>query len=849
MNMYNFTDKFTQLLEKAASNAQNNESIEPEHIGKALINDELIDFLVPNAKFEISNYLDKKLDELPVNNKPGQRMPSSRCAGLIQQAVTKSQGYGDEYVAAEWLIYAFLNTVSKQFNFNMQEIEKKIMELREGSKVDSPSAEAKYKVLEKFTIDLTQRARDGKLDPVIGRDSEIRRLIQIVCRRTKNNPVLVGEPGVGKTAIVEGLAQRIIAGDVPEILKSATILSLDLGSLLAGSKYRGDFEERLKELLSAIANKKNIILFIDEIHTLVGAGKTDGAMDAANMLKPALARGELHCIGATTISEYTKYIEKDGALERRFQPVTVEEPSVEESITILRGLKEKYELHHGVRITDKAIEFAVKLAKKYITDRKLPDKAVDLVDEAASRIRMIMDSEPEILDEKKRLLVNLKMEQSALDKEAAAETKEANGAHAKRLEDLQEKISAVEAEVGQYQKQWQEDKEELASLRSLKQALEQARQDKERFQREGDLSNASALLYGKIPQLENAIIEKQNSMKSHLIKEVVTQKDIALVLERWLGIPSEKLMDTDELERLKNMESILDAQVVGQHEAVHAIAKVVRRSKMGMSLNTRPLGSFLCVGPTGVGKTELAKALSEFLFNDSNAFLRIDCSEFMEMHNVARLIGSPPGYIGHEEGGVLTEAVRRKPYSVILFDEVEKAHSQVFDIFLQILDAGRLTDGKGRTVDFKQTIVLMSSNLGATHLMQSKDLVVSDKTKGLIMQDIHKMFRPEFLNRLDQIIFFNKLRIDVMRNIVDLRLKTIAQRANEQGINIALTNRAKDWLAEHGYDPLFGARPLIRLMEDKITDLITDAMIDRTVAEGDCVEIDEKKGDLILEKI
>lgn len=839
--MYNFTDKFTQALEVASQLAAQNDAIEVEHIGKALVRDDIFDFLAGNKKLEIANYLESKLEQLPKSTKSGQKMPSAKASNLIQAAISKSKTYGDEYVSCEWLIYAFLDTVAKIFNINMHEIEQKIQELREGKKVDSASFESKYKVLEKFTLDITKKAREGKLDPVIGRDAEIRRLIQIICRRTKNNPVLIGDPGVGKTAIVEGLALRIVEGDVPEALKNCVILSLDMGSLLAGSKYRGDFEERLKELIEAVTNKKNVILFIDEIHTLVGAGKTDGAMDAANLLKPALARGELHCIGATTGSEYTKYIEKDGALERRFQPVNIDEPSVEEAITILRGIKEKYELHHGVRITDKAVEFAVKLAKKFIPDRKLPDKAVDLVDEAASRIRMVMDSEPEILDEKKRLLVSLKMEENALKKEEKQDTK--------YITELQSRIQTLEAEVNRYQKQWQEDKEEVAQLRSLTKMLEQARLDKERYQREGDLSNAAQLLYGRIPELEKAIAEKQNNMKPHLIREVVTQQDIAMVLERWLGIPSEKLMDTDDLEKLKNMEPLLNKQVVGQEDAVHIISKVVRRSRMGMNLSTRPLGSFLCVGPTGVGKTELAKALGEFLFNDNNSFLRIDCSEFMEMHNVARLIGSPPGYIGYEEGGILTEAVRKKPYSVILFDEVEKAHPQVFDIFLQILDAGRLTDGKGRTVDFKQTLILMTSNIGAEHLMKSRDVVLDESTKSAIMEEINKMFRPEFLNRLDKIIFFNKLNPAVMEHIVDLRFATIAERAKEQGITMQLTPDARKWLAVNGYHPNFGARPLIRLIEDNVTDLLTDAMIDRTVKEGSHVVIDQAGEKLVIAEV
>lgn len=837
----NFTDKFLQILETATSIASKNENLECEHIGKALINDDIFLYLVGDEKrWEIADYLDSEIAKMKLAQKEGQRVPSFKASNLIQNAVRKSESYGDEYVSVEWLVYAFIKQLPEKFGIKAEEIEAKIEELREGKKVNSANFEAKFKALEKFTQDITKKVIQGKLDPVIGRDAEIRRLIQVICRRTKNNPVLVGEPGVGKTAIVEGLASRIVEKDVPEMLKNFSILSLDLGDLLAGAKYRGEFEERLKELLAAIEKKKNVILFIDEIHMLVGAGKTEGAMDAANMLKPALARGNLKCIGATTNNEYMKYIEKDGALERRFQPVYVEEPSVQEAITILRGIKEKYELHHGVHISDKAIEFAVKLSKKHIAERKLPDKAVDLLDEAASRIRMIIDSEPEILDAKKRSLINLQMEEKAISKEGVDE---------KRLSNLHEKIKVLEEEINKYQKEWQEDKAELAKLRALKKSLDEAKMKKDKAQREGDLNKASELVYGQIPELEKAIITQQANMKSHMIKEVVTQKDIAMVLEKWLGIPSEKLMDGDELNKLQHMEEILSKNVVGQEDAVQAISKVVRRSRMGMNLSTRPIGAFLCVGPTGVGKTELAKSLSDFLFDNENSFIRIDCSEYMESHSVARLIGSPPGYVGHEEGGILTEAVRKKPYSVILFDEIEKAHIQIFDLFLQIFDAGRLTDGKGKTVDFKQTLILMSSNLGSQHLLSTRGYSVDEKTKEKVMEEVQKTFRPEFLNRLDKTIFFNKLSGAAMEKIVKIRFESIKQRAFEQGIDITLSESAIYYLAKKGYSPIYGARPLIRLMEDEITDLITDAIIAKQIIAGDKIEIIEESDSLKIKSL
>ena len=846
--MFNFTEKFGYVLEEATRIASENKSamLEFPHLGKAILNQDIVGFIISDLqKSKIENFLDEKISKIEKKDAPAQsqKMPSAEAASLIQAAVGKSKSYGDEYVPLEWLAFCFFEKLPKSFDLNIKEIEAKIMDLREGKKSDSPNSEAGQKVLEKFTIDITKKARLGELDPIIGRDDEIKRAMQVICRRSKNNPVLVGHPGVGKTAIVEGLAQRIVNDNVPEMLKNSVILTLDLGALLAGSKYRGEFEERLKEVLKAVEKKKNVILFIDEIHMLVGAGRTDGAMDAANMLKPALARGALKCVGATTHEEYRKYIEKDGALERRFQPVNVDEPSIQESLNILRGLKERYELHHGVRITDKALEYAVKLSNRYINERKLPDKAVDLIDEAASRIRMALDSEPEVLDIKKRKLVNLQMELSALIKE---------GGHEQKVEVLNEELSALKAEVDEHSKKWQEDKEDLLAIRGLKRKLDEAKNLKDKYQRDGDLTKASELLYGEIPRLEALIKEKIESSKPHLVKEEVTERDVAAVLERWLGIPSEKLIEGDEMKKLQNMVGTLNSKVVGQEAAVESISKVVKRSKMGMNSQNRPLGVFLCIGPTGVGKTELARSLGEFLFNDADSMLRIDCSEFMEMHNIARLIGSPPGYIGHDEGGILTEAVRKKPYRIILFDEVEKAHPQVFDLFLQLFDAGRLTDGKGKTVDFSQTLILMTSNLGAEHLVNAKvkGNDFDSGTKDAVMEEVKKMFRPEFLNRIDKMIFFKRLSAEAMTKIVDLRFEGIKNRAAEIGIEVDLADGARRWLSVNGYDPNFGARPLIRLMEETITDLITDSMVEEKIKAGDSITIDEVAGELkILDKL
>lgn len=837
--MLNFTNKFARVLEKAVELASTNEQIEYEHILLATLDEDLFSYLVGELKKDIQSYAYSEAARLKTSTKSAQRLPSPKVAAILRLAEEKSRAYKDEYVSLEWLIYAVLKNLPKKFGIDDLKIEEKIVNFREGAKVESADYETKHRILEKFTVDFTEKAEKGELDPIIGRESEIRRLITITCRRTKNNPILVGEPGVGKTAIIEGIAQRIVANDVPEILKNNKVLSLDMSSLLAGAKYRGEFEERLKEVIKAVENRKDIILFIDEIHTLVGAGKTDGAMDAANILKPALARGSLRCIGATTIDEYKKYIEKDAALERRFQPLAVDEPSVAEAITILRGIKDRYETHHGVRITNGAVEQAVKLSHKYIMDRKLPDKAIDLIDEAASRIRMIMDSEPEMLDAKKRQLMHMEMEYKALSKE---ESHDKN-----HLLQLEKNIENLKEATKTIQKEWQEDKESVAGLRALKKSLEQAKIDKDRFQREGDLAKASEMLYGVIPELQRKVAEAEGLVHLKLVQEVVTEKEVAMVLEKWVGISSEKLLEKDDLEKIKNINYEIKKRVLDQEEVVDEVCRVVKRSRMGMSITTRPIGVFLCVGPTGVGKTELAKVLCEFLFDDRNAMLRIDCSEYMEMHNVARLIGSPPGYVGYDEGGVLTESVRKKPYRVILFDEIEKAHPQVYDILLQIFDDGRLTDGKGKTVDFKQTLIFMTSNIGAELLTESKNTLTKSLKEEMTIE-IKKVFKPELLNRLDNILFFNRLSANSMDGIVDLRFKTVQERCAEQNIEIELAAEAKKWLSKNGYDPIYGARPLLRLIEQKVTDLVTDALIYGDIKKGDSivVGVDPASNELVL---
>ncbi len=729
--------------------------------------------------------------------------------------------------------------LSREAGVTPQNLNAAIDKLRGGRTADTQSAEDRYDALKKYARDLTEAAREGKLDPVIGRDEEIRRTIQVLARRTKNNPVLIGEPGVGKTAIAEGLALRITNGDVPDGIKDKRLLSLDMGSLIAGAKYRGEFEERLKGVLDEVKQAAGeIILFIDEMHTLVGAGKAEGAMDASNLLKPSLARGELHCIGATTLDEYRKHIEKDAALERRFQPVFVGEPSVPDTISILRGLKEKYELHHGVRITDGALVAAATLSNRYITDRFLPDKAIDLMDEAASRIRMEVESKPEEIENLDRRIIQLKIEREALKKENDAASKE-------RLKTLEEELANLEQQSAELTQRWQAEKEKITAEAKIKEQLDAARIELEQAQRNGDLARAGELQYGRIPDLERQLAEAQAAVKGAMLREEVTAEDIAGVVSRWTGVPVERMLE-GEREKLLQMEKLLGARVIGQDDAVKAVSAAVRRSRAGLQDPNRPLGSFLFLGPTGVGKTELTKALAEFLFDDPHAMVRIDMSEFMEKHAVARLIGAPPGYVGYEEGGVLTEAVRRRPYQVVLFDEVEKAHSDVFNVLLQVLDDGRLTDGQGRTVDFSNTIIILTSNLGSQYLASLGEDEPAEKVEPQVMEVVRAHFRPEFLNRLDEIILFHRLSAAHMGPIVDIQVKRLQKLLEDRKIRIELTDAARAWLGRVGYDPVYGARPLKRAIQKYLQDPLADMIIAGQLKDGQTVRVDEGDGGLVI---
>jgi len=846
MEIEKYTERSKGFIQSAQGLAlrSGHQRLTPEHLLKILLEDKegLCANLIRAAGGDpqaVLSAVETELGKQPrvEGSGAGQIYMTPEIARVFDQAEQIAQKAGDSFVTVERLLLALAmareTPAGKALaagGLTPQKLNAAIEDLRKGRKADSPSAEEGYDALKRYARDLTAVAREGKLDPVIGRDEEIRRTMQVLSRRTKNNPVLIGEPGVGKTAIVEGLALRIVKGDVPEGLKDKRLLALDLGAMVAGSKYRGEFEERLKAVLSeTTAAAGEIVLFIDELHTLVGAGKAEGAMDASNMLKPALARGELHCIGATTLDEYRKNIEKDAALARRFQPVFVGEPSVEDTISILRGIKEKYELHHGVRITDSAIVAAATLSNRYITDRFLPDKAIDLMDEAASRLRMEVDSKPEAIDELDRRIVQLKIEREALKKESDPASRD-------RLEKLVKELEELEQRSAELTAQWRAEKDKLAGAQKLKEQLDQARAELDIVQRRGDWSRAGELTYGVIPELERKLKEVESAETGRMVDEAVTDEHIAAVVSRWTGIPVDKML-SGEREKLLRMEDNLRRRVVGQDEAIIAVSNAIRRARAGLQDPNRPLGSFLFLGPTGVGKTELTRALAEFLFDDESAMVRIDMSEYMEKHSVARLIGAPPGYVGYDEGGSLTEAVRRRPYQVILFDEVEKAHPDVFNVLLQVLDDGRLTDGQGRTVDFRNTLIVLTSNLGSEALASLPEGADVERARGAVMAAVRDAFRPEFLNRLDEILLFSRLSRDDMKGIVAIQLERLRKLLADRKITLDVDSAASAWLANAGYDPVYGARPLKRVIQRELQNPLAQQILEGHIPDGSTVHV------------
>ncbi len=854
MNLEKFTDRAKGFLQAAQTLAirLSHQRITPEHVLKVLLEDQegMASGLIQRAGGNpavAQAEVDKALGKLPAvsgsgaQNSPGLDNDTVRLLDQAEQVAAKS---GDSFVTVERMLLALTlagttaaGQALKAAGLSPQSLEAAITALRGGRTADSAGAENAYDAMKKYARDLTAAAREGKLDPVIGRDEEIRRTVQILARRTKNNPALIGEPGVGKTAIAEGLALRIANGDVPDSLKHRRLMALDMGSLIAGAKYRGEFEERLKAVLDEVKGAEGeIILFIDEMHTLIGAGKTEGAMDASNLLKPALARGELHCIGATTLDEYQKYVEKDPALQRRFQPVFVGEPTVEDTISILRGIKEKYEVHHGVRIADAAIVAAATLSNRYIADRFLPDKAIDLMDEAASRIRMEVESKPEEIENLDRRIIQLKIEEMALAKETDQASRD-------RLDTLREDLANLEQQSAELTTRWQNERDKIHAEGKIKEQLDSARVELEQAQRVGDLAKAGELAYGRIPELERQLADAQGASKNALLREEVTAEDIAAVVSRWTGVPVDRMME-GEREKLLAMEEVLGKRVIGQRDAVVAVSKAVRRARAGLQDPNRPLGSFLFLGPTGVGKTELTKALAGFLFDDDSAMVRIDMSEFMEKHAVSRLIGAPPGYVGYDEGGVLTEAVRRRPYQVVLFDEVEKAHQDVFNVLLQVLDDGRLTDGQGRVVDFTNTLIILTSNLGSQYLANLGEGEDAASVEPQVMDVVRAHFRPEFLNRLDEIILFHRLGQEHMAPIVDIQVARVAKLLKDRKITLDLTEAAKRWLGRVGYDPVYGARPLKRAVQRYLQDPLAERLLAGQVPDGSTVTIDEGDGAL-----